>query len=287
MRLDEIQIELTGICNATCSYCTWQLRTVGKQHMDLSLALSLLNEAKEMGVTTVRYHGLGESTIHPHLLEVIERGEHLGFDHSISTNCFTLRGKLAEGLAQFKNLSVILAIPWVMHDKFVNICVTNAHDYLTLPNSNKRIHVQMVCQDAAQHHYHRCVDEFLPFVERRANAYLHLKQPVTWPNDTPNKGFVASELAGHPKVIHDSRATPLSIGVGCTMPNRFLMILADGTAVPCCVGMDEWGLGRVQGRGLKAVWTSPEMEQIRTKWRAADDSIPCGKCKKRTDCITS
>lgn len=283
--LQEIQLELTGLCNATCCYCTWQKRTVGKQHMNRDLALRLLGEAKEMGVKQIRYHGLGESTLHPSLIEIIAAGEAAGFDHSISTNCFVLKGDLARSLSQFQNLSVILAVPWVMKDKYVETCVTNALDYLTAPNLNHRVHVQMVCHEDAQDHYRQCVEAFLKPIEQNDRAYLHLKQPVTWPNDSPNKGFINTELSNHPKVIHDTRATPLSIAKGCTMPDRFLMILASGHVVPCCVGMDDWGLGNVNHVSLREVWESARMLEIRSLWKSADDSIPCGNCKKRTDCI--
>jgi radical SAM protein with 4Fe4S-binding SPASM domain len=285
-QLEEVQIELSGICNATCVYCTWQKRTVGKQHMEKLLALRLLDEAKELGVQRIRYHGLGESTMHPDLIEIMNRGEELGFDHSISTNCYKLKDELATEVAKLKNLSLILAIPWVMHDRFVDVCVNNVLDYLCLSSENRKVHIQMVCHENAKGHYRRCVDTFLTYVERRENAFLHLKQPVTWPNDTPNTGFFDAELAAHPKVIYDDRATPLSISKGCNMPERFLMVLADGTVVPCCVGMDEWGLGSVAERPLREVWESSEMERVRELWRSADDSIPCGHCKKRTDCIT-
>jgi radical SAM protein with 4Fe4S-binding SPASM domain len=254
--------------------------------MDKSLAIRLLDEAKDLGVSVIRYHGLGESTIHPHLVEIIHHGESLQFDHSISTNCFTLKSKLADELRTIEGLSIILAIPWVMHEKFVNICVDNALDYLTIPSKNKKIHIQMVCHENATAHYDRCVQTFLPYVERTANAYLHLKQPVTWPNDSPNKGFIRSELFSHPKVISDTRATPLSIAKGCTMPDRFLMVLADGTCVPCCVGMDNWGLGNAKDKTIREIWNSSEMATIRAKWLSSDDSIPCGRCKKRTDCET-
>lgn len=284
-KLQEVQIELTGICNATCVYCTWQKRTVGKQHMKKELALRVLEEAKGLGVTTIRYHGLGESTLHPNLIEIMGKGHELGFDHSISTNCFTLKGRLAEDIKEIESLSLILAVPWVMHDKFVDICVSNAMDYLCAPSKNKTVHVQMVCQDTAERYYERLVDTFLPLVERSPNAFLHLKQPVTWPNDTPNKGFIRTELANHPKVIYDARETPLSIGKGCTMPDRFLMVLADGTCVPCCVAMDNWGLGNANDHSLKEIWESQRMQDIRKMWRDADDGIPCGRCKKRTDCI--
>lgn len=286
MLLEEVQIELAGVCNATCVYCTWQKRTVGKKLMERGMAMRLLQEAKSMGVVQVRYHGLGESTVHPDLIEIVGLGESLGFRHSLSTNCFILKGGTADGLRAFHNLQLILAVPWVMHDKFVDICVKNALDYLSKPFNNESVHVQMVCHEDARKHYRRFVDTFLPAVEQSPKAQLHLKQPVTWPNDSPNRGFIDPELANHPQVIFDSRQTPLSIGKGCEMPNRFLMVLADGTAVPCCVGMDDWGLGNVQEHGLAGVWNSPRMAELRDKWHRADDSIPCGNCKKRTDCIT-
>lgn len=284
MILQEIQLELAGICNATCVYCTWQKRTVGKQMMDKDLALRILQEAKGLGTTVLRYHGLGESLLHPDLVEIISVGESLGYDHSISSNCFNLKGELADELSKFKNLSIVLAIPWVMHDKFVDKCVQNVKDFLGRKSDNKRLHVQMVCHEDAKEDYDKLV-ELLPLVEEQDNAYLHLKQPVTWPNDSPNKGFIRRELKNHPKVIFDERQTPLSIGKGCTMPARFLMVMADGTCVPCCVGMDDWGLGNIGDRTLEEVWTSSRMKEIRNKWRKLDDSIPCGHCKKRKDCI--
>ena len=69
------------------------------------------------------------------------------------------------------------------------------------------------------------------------------------------------------------------------MPDRFLMIMADGTCVPCCVGMDDWGLGNVSEKTLQEVWECARMREIRRLWKSADDSIPCGNCLKRTDCL--
>lgn len=285
-RLSEIQIEISGVCNATCSYCTWRQRTVGKQFMERSLALRLAAEARDMGVSTVRWHGVGESLLHKDLVEILQRGEELELNHSLSTNCYNLTGRLAEAISTIEGLGLILAIPWVMPDRFVDRCVRNALDYLYLPWAHHLLHVQMVCQEGAQRHYAQCVETFLPVIEKLPGAYLHLKQPVTWPNDdTPNVGFVDAALKHHPKVIWDGRKTPLSIAAGCDMPERFLMVQADGTCVPCCVGMDEWGLGRIGERTLREVWESIEMEMLRHKWREADDGIPCGRCKKRADCL--
>lgn len=283
-KLQEIQVELAGICNATCCYCTWQSRTVGKQFMNRELAIRLLDEAKELGVEVVRYHGLGESTLHPNLVEIIQHGEQLKLNHSISTNCFILKGDLANDLKQIEGLSIILAVPWVMKDKYVETCIENALNYLE-GAKNARIHVQMVCQDSAEVHYRKFIDTFLPAVEKHSHAFIHLKQPVTWPNDSPNKGFINRELESHSKVIFDDRATPLSIAKGCNMPERFLMILADGTPTYCCVGMDDCGLPSLNGRSLQEVWESARMAEIRKLWKESSDEISCGNCKKRTDCL--
>lgn len=283
-KLQEIQVELAGICNATCCYCTWQLRTVGKQFMKKELAIRLLDEAKDMGVEVIRYHGLGESTMHPNLIEIIKHGEKLNHNHSMSTNCFILKGELANELKQIESLSIILAIPWVMKDKYVETCIENALNYLE-GAKNARIHVQMVCQDTAEIHYRKFIDTFLLPVEQCANAYIHLKQPVTWPNDNPNKGFINRELEKHPKVIFDNRVTPVSIAQGCNMPERFLMILADGTPTFCCVGMDDCGLPSLNEKSLQETWESARMLEIRQLWRESSDKISCGTCKKRTDCL--
>jgi len=282
-RLTEIQIELSGVCSAACTHCTWRKRTVGKQHMDTGLALRLLEDAKALGIKTVRLHGVGESLLHPRLLEIVRRSEELGLGHSLSTNCHELVGEPAAGLRTVRSLQFILAIPWAMPDDFVDVCVKNALEYL--PSRNEAVHIQLVCHVDAQRHLQRFLNTFMPLAERYPNVLLHLKQPVTWPNDTPNQGFTVPELRSNPKIMNDARATPLSIAKNCDMPERFLMVCADGTVVPCCVGMDDWGLGQLGERSLREVWNSAAMQRLRELWARADDSIPCGRCKKRTDCI--
>jgi MoaA/NifB/PqqE/SkfB family radical SAM enzyme len=143
----------------------------------------------------------------------------------------------------------------------------------------------MVCHMDARQCYDRFISTFLPVAEKHSNVFLHLKQPVTWPSDTPNKGFVDEALRHNPKVIFDDRATPLSIGKGCTQPDRFLMVLADGSCTSCCVDANDWGLPSVRDHSLKEVWESARRLEIVKLWRKKDDSIPCGRCLKRTDCI--
>lgn len=287
MTLDEVQLELAGLCNATCSYCTWRERTIGKQLMDGDLALSVLAQAKEMGVSRVHYHGLGEPLLHPRLLEILARGEELGFSHQlISTNCFNLReGFIGAGLRTLTNLKIVLSIHWVLQEKFLARCVENAKAYLASAPLNKKIYVQMICHESASKHFQEFYETFLPLVERIPNAVLWLKQPQTWPLDaTPQVGFIPD--VQHPRVEIDKMATPYSLAFGCEMPLRFLMVMADGSCAPCCVGTVSWGLGKLPEQTLREVWESARMADVRRLWASADDSILCGPCKKRTDCRT-
>lgn len=280
--LSELQIELSGLCNAACVHCAWQRRSSGKQLMDAQLAHRLLVEAKALGLRAIRHHGVGEPLLHPQVLDLVRTGESLGLPHSISTNCYLLAGELAAGLRVIKGLQIVLAIPWVMPDVFVDRCVENVLAYL--PADNRVVYVQLICHEQARQHYRRFVDTFLPVAEKYPNVRLHLKQPVTWPDSAPSRGFVPRELLGHAKVTVDARSTPFSLARGCDMPERFLMVTADGLVVPCCVSTEDWGLGALGSRTLREVWLSPAMRELRERWRSADSGIPCGRCRRRTDC---
>jgi len=284
--LSEVQIEISGLCNSLCSYCDWQDRTIGKQHMNTALALRLLDECKELGVTRVRLHGIGESTIHPDILKIIQYGESLGVPHSLSTNCHNLKGEIAEVISETKGLHFILAVPWVMNEKFVDRCVWNAIDFLSRNPKCHNIHLQMVMAESAHKYYERFVSAFLPFAEKLDNVFLHLKNPATWPTEKPNLGFIETGLREHPKVILGELATPFSVGKNCRTPESMLMVLASGDVAPCCVSGIDWKIGNVTDRTLKEVWDGEEMRRVRELWRSSDDSVPCGVCRKRTDCVS-
>lgn len=286
IKLKELQIELAGICNATCRYCTWQKRPTGKQLMETDLAMRLMHEAKDMGVELVRYHGIGESTMHPDIVDIIKEGDRLGLNNSLSTNCFTLKPQMADELREIESLELILAIPWVMHKNFVDRCIKNAKYFLTKKPKNRVIYVQIVSHESAVDDIKRCCDIFQPLVSKFHNAHIHLKQPVTWPDDEPQHGVSMEVLQAHvgKNVNLSNFPTPRSIGRGCIQPERFIMIGADGSCNPCCISIADWGLGNIKDRSLKELWESDDMKIMRQKWYDSDDSIPCGNCKKRTDC---
>jgi len=286
IKLEEVQIELSGICNAKCSYCRWWERSIGQQIMDLDLALRLLKECADLEVDMVRYHHLGEPFVHPNLFTILEAGDSLDLkNQSLSTNCLLLKGHRAENIRKFSKLDLIFSVHYVMGEDFYNRCTRNIEKFLEHPITNKSVVVQMICHVDARPDFENFMGTFLPMVEGRDKVHIQLKQPRTFPEDLePNHGFIPIEYINHPKVVVDTLATPSSMARGCQMPTRFLSVLADGSCVACCVGMDDWSLPKVTDSSLAEVWNSVGMAEVRRKWQTADDSLPCGFCIKRTDC---
>lgn len=284
--LRQVQIELVGRCNLSCSYCTWQKRTVAKgMNMPIDMAKSLIDQCQAMGVELVTYHSLGESLLHPEFNDIAKYADEHIVSNRLATNCTLLTGDVAKTLRRLKSFQLILSVHWVAGEKFALRSVEAIKEYIASKPVNRDIRIQMICDRRAIGDYDRFMTTFLPVVEGVENASIYLKQPCTFPTDTrPAEGFVNLEHAYNKKVLMDRQRTPYSIGRGCTQPEYFLSILADGSVVPCCVGMEDWHLPSVRDNTLRQVWESERMSKIRDLWRAQDDSIPCGHCLKRTDC---
>lgn len=256
--------------------------------MDGDLAMDVVRQAKAMGIQRVRFHGVGESLLHPKLLDVITYADTLDIPElSLSTNAFNLKGDLAAGLRTYANLEFFMSMHWGLQPKFRAKCIENAKAYLASAPRNRRIAVQLLCSQESIGDFQEFYDTFWPLVEQTENACLWLKQPLTWPLDTtPQVGYIPS-VPVHPKIELDRTKTPLSLAAGCNMPLRFLMVMADGNCAPCCVGTVTWNLGKMPEQTLQEIWESPRMVDIRRLWAAADDSLLCGHCKKRNDCSTT
>lgn len=57
------------------------------------------------------------------------------------------------------------------------------------------------------------------------------------------------------------------------------------TCAPSSTGTEDWGLSPLAAEDFQAEWQSSRMAELRKLWARAADSIFCGYCKKRTDCL--
>src|SRR3954462_10538471 len=80
--LKKLVIELTNLCNLDCDYC---FKEAGTTHLAPGLLRRLLSEAKGWGASKITYTG-GEIAVYPHLKEVFQFTEELGYRYAAITN---------------------------------------------------------------------------------------------------------------------------------------------------------------------------------------------------------
>src|SRR4030095_8837411 len=80
--------ELNNICNYRCKHC---LRDFSQDARNLPLALiqRVMEEARPYAVLHLAFTG-GEATLHPHLAEILESADRLGYTYHVCTNGSTL-----------------------------------------------------------------------------------------------------------------------------------------------------------------------------------------------------
>ena len=100
-----IDIDPTNFCNLKCKMCP---RVVTKTHeneklsyMDFDLFKDIVNQAKALGVPSVKFGILTEPLVHPQFVEMIQYVKKTGFeDIGVVTNATLLNEDLAKGLIE-------------------------------------------------------------------------------------------------------------------------------------------------------------------------------------------
>lgn len=87
-----ITIAITSNCNLYCIGCRYGRDFMPNQQLSLSMIRKVLNDAKQLGITTVRLYG-GEPLLHPDLPYIVEYCLKLGLEVYITTNGILLRDK--------------------------------------------------------------------------------------------------------------------------------------------------------------------------------------------------
>lgn len=99
------EIGITNRCNHKCKFCTLDWINHGADSLSKKAMIDCLGEMRDVGVKSIYYAGEGEPTMHPNLVDFIERGKQLGISQSMSTNGSLFNKEMAE--QTLKNLAWI------------------------------------------------------------------------------------------------------------------------------------------------------------------------------------
>ncbi len=80
-----IEISLTGKCNASCPWCFYKDEKTCDE-IDSKLFMNFLEECRDMGVKAITWTGGGEPTLHPNFINFVNKVHYMGLDQGLITN---------------------------------------------------------------------------------------------------------------------------------------------------------------------------------------------------------
>ncbi len=96
-------LELTNLCNFSCTFCPDEIMTRRRGWMKTADVLALLDQIAEhrewLGpVHPIKLHQMGEPMIHRDIVPIVAHAERLGLGVELNTNASLLKSSLVEGL---------------------------------------------------------------------------------------------------------------------------------------------------------------------------------------------
>lgn len=298
-----IDIELASICNLKCPYCffgekAWNDRMEKvaddgkrlKRFMETNLALSIIDEAADIGVPALKFNWRGESTLHPDYNRILSYAA----GKVARCKCCPLGAHAVRG-----------TFVGAFHDLLVNTnanCKPSAIDGLmcatkvmvsldsTLPEVYPTMRVQgdfklaiSTCRALIKRNHPNL---WIRRVITKANAGEPFSQNLVkllGPTGYKVAEHFAFDRGDTQQAIHDGHALSDYGRTYCGYPSQRLMISSNGDCYPCCVDTDgTMKVGKyVPGQdAIRTIWNDAPMRNLRKELRRDEfKSKICQKCE--------
>lgn len=263
-----VYVEITNICNKSCSFCKGTKR---KPKMMGEEEFSLLLEKLSPYTDYLYFHLMGEPTLHPNLLRFIELSRDKGYHPMITTN-----GTLLESLGKKIIAAGVYKVNISLHS-FENGSETEAEEYLK-----------------------SCIS----FAKSAAASGVIVTLRLWNGGSGADNGYVIRTLReSFPgEWVKNNRGEKLSEGIFLEYADRFgwpdiegeelgrdvychglsdhFAILADGSLVPCCLDSDGiMTLGNAFVDDISELLSSERAKNIKEGFRRRNTDEPlCQRC---------
>lgn len=269
-----LDIEVTGRCNLMCTHCVRHSRRTDIGDMEFDLFRRIIDEGAQYGLPAVIPHWLGESFMHPQIIDMIRYAKAKGImDVRINTNCTLLDEKTIEEIFAAGLDTIVCSIDAVEAETYNRIKVGSEFDLIhdnvshliNLRNrmglTKPKVIVQMI--DMKRNH-----EELMAFID-----YWRVRADIV-------RVAMYQSPDGRPKDRNRVRNAPESI-FPCTQLWQRLTIAWDGT-VYSCIGDNACRdpLGNVKETSLYDIWHGDKMQRLRLLHSRyeADNIEKCSHC---------
>jgi radical SAM protein with 4Fe4S-binding SPASM domain len=273
-KIDKAFLEITNVCNLSCSFCHGHVRAA---HLLTKGEFEALTDRLAGEVTYLYFHLMGEPLLHPLLGQFIARAWEKGF-HPMLTTSGSLLGTRGEELLERLPYKISISL----HAPAANAAFADEN---YLPNC-----IEFARRAAAQ----GCIVALRLWNLKGAHEAenegvlraLHAAFPTEW---HPVRGGSSMRLCdklflewGQEFAWPDpaAPATPPDAPAFCYALRDQVGVLCDGTVVPCCLDADgHLALGNLFETPLSEILASPRARAIYdgfTAHRAAEEL--CRRC---------
>ena len=268
-KFKKIYIEITNICNLSCSFCS----KVEKERRMLSTSefIEIINKIKDY-TESIYLHVKGEPLTHPNIIDFINIAKENNLKVNLTTNG-VLFPKHAEELGKCTNLN---KINFSLHSEnnIPNYCekifdsVSNLNNQTVIYRlwtlkENELDEKSTIIVDKIINHYN-LDKEFIERIKKENNikinstTYVDKDNEFTWPeiNNYQSNGY-------------------------CYALKTQIAILSDGTVVPCCLDSNgQIELGNIFNNTLEEIMNSERYQNLKKSFQ---DRKPCEElCKSCT-----
>jgi len=259
-KVGNIYIEPTNHCNLRCIMCPHSKLEMKEGFMDWDLFLKIVNDISLYNPETfIQLFYVGESLLHPRILEMLRHLKQNNFRVHLATNTTLLNEKMAYGLINAGLDFITFSFEGVDKETYESIriganyesALENILGFLRIKDKEKtniHIAIEIIEMNATKDKIPVFADRFkgLPVDEIRIKPFLGWAGTVGY-----NK--IAVKPSGR-------------TNYPCNRPWRMLAITWDGLFLPCCVdARREYIMGDAHNDSVADIWNGEKMQDIRKK----------------------
>ena len=252
--MEKVYLEITNICNLSCSFCHGTKRALRKMTMD---EFNILTDKLQGKAKHMYFHLMGEPLLHPQLSEFIDISRHKGFIPVITTNG-TLLGSVREKLIEARPFKI-------------SISLQSYEGNETQSEEKLNQYLEQICS------FSKAAAPDIIIVLRLWNkggkdaengkieSFLHNAFPGEWRQNRSGFALADKVFLEYGKNFDwpDKGCEEKTGEYFCYGLRNQVGVLVDGTVVPCCLDADGTvALGNLFEQDLDEILASPRAKAI-------------------------
>lgn len=273
-----LDIETSSICNLRCPMCNYTIEhekgandSISHGLMSWELFQKIIDEASEIGVSSVKLNWRGEPTMHKQLADMVKYAKEKGIiDVMLNTNAVNLNEQLSHRLIDAGLDQIFFSVDSIIPEKYAQIRV-GAQFEKVLNN----IKTFVAYNDAVGHPVFTRVQKVLLNDTKDENEafkafWSNIVDQIAFEDYIPYGGRDLGQTVERDEITYYS----------CPQLWQRMLITWDGEYRVCCISNNiPYIVGNLKNESIAELWHSPKVNELR-QLHAKGEWYKCELCKQ-------